>query len=71
MRLMSHRPDSGPSPVKTRAMRGKKEGEEATSSAHEGQDLFVKTTQAALEEDLVSRKYAGFKNNSFYLETLF
>ena len=55
MRLLSHQPDPGPSPVKTRAKR-ESDRKESPPSAQDGQDLFLKTIQTALEEDLVNRK---------------
>ena len=55
MRLLSHKPDPGPSPVKTRAKR-ESDKKESPPSAQDGQDLFLKTIQTALEEDLVNRK---------------
>ena len=55
MRLLSHKPDPGPSPVKTRAKR-ESDKKESPPSAQDGQDLFLKTIETALEEDLVNRK---------------
>ena len=55
MRLLSHQPDPGPSPVKTRA-KCESDKKESPPSVQDGQDLFLKTIQAALEEDLVNRK---------------
>ncbi|XP_076452563.1 myb-binding protein 1A-like protein [Babylonia areolata] len=59
MRLMSQQPDSGPSPVKTRANR-KAGSREAPPTGSDGQAAFVEAIQSALEEDLVTRKNSRY-----------